>query len=601
MKPERKPVRIRLQQLHLPITHTKVELRTKAAEKLGVSSDAILSLTILKQSLDARRNRELAYVYDVAAELSANCRPKGREGRDWTFYEPVVFQPKAGGSLPLTGRPVVIGAGPAGLFAALVLAEHGFRPVVIERGKAVAERVADVERFFATGVLDPESNVQFGVGGAGTFSDGKLNTLIKDRDGRGAYVLSTFVRFGAPEEILYRNKPHIGTDRLRDVVAGLQAEIERLGGTVLTETTVTGFEWQSGKLTGVICRGKNVDYGSLLELSTKHSDAYNMNDSENAAVFRYTIPASVAVLAIGHSARDTMRWLYDSGVSMEPKAFAMGVRVQHSREWLNRTQYGEAEGLLPSADYKLTHTCKDGRGVYSFCMCPGGYVVNASSERGRLAINGMSNFDRMADNSNSAIVVTVTPEDCASDYASVLAKRTFLAGVGEVDGITDTPELSEIPKPLVGMEYQRRLEELAFLAGKGAIPTQRYADFQAKRPSTGCGSITPVNKGAVRYTELHQCLPGYMTDAIEEGMEAFDRAMPGFGCGDVLMQAVESRTSSPVRITRGEDLQAAGFAGLYPCGEGAGYAGGIMSAAIDGIRVAEAIMGVYAPNERKQN
>jgi Uncharacterized FAD-dependent dehydrogenases len=567
MKTDREPVRIRLQQLHLPITHTQDDLRKCAASKAGIPVDSLRELTILKQSIDARKKREIAYVYDVAVTVAEGIRLRGRAGSDWSYYEPKEFRPNVNEAKSFAKRPVVIGAGPAGLFAAYVLAQAGCRPIVIERGKCVSERVKDVERFFETGVLNPNSNVQFGVGGAGTFSDGKLNTLIKDRDGKGNYVLRTFVRFGAPEEILYRNKPHIGTDRLRTVVSGMQEEIERLGGTVMTHTTVTGFTVEEGRLTAVHC-----------------------TDETGGR----TIETEVAVLAIGHSARDTVKWLYEYGFAMEPKAFAMGVRVQHRREWVNRTQYGDAAELLPSADYKLTHTCRDGRGVYSFCMCPGGYVVNASSESGRLAINGMSNFDRMADNSNSAIVVTVSPEDFAADYENLRAReeklRERMRREGMQEDDNDTPALTDIAAPLIGMEYQRRLEEMAYLAGRGAIPTQRYEDFREGKASTGCGSIRPVNKGAVHYTELHDCLPEYMSDAIEEGMEAFDRSMPGYGCDDALLQAIESRTSSPVRITRDETLQAVGFAGVYPCGEGAGYAGGIMSAAIDGIRVAEEIL-----------
>ncbi|MBP5410510.1 MAG: NAD(P)/FAD-dependent oxidoreductase [Lachnospiraceae bacterium] len=572
MSSERESVSIRLQQLHLPVTHTREELEKCVAAKLGIPVDAMREVTILKQSLDARRKREIAYVYDVAVAVAKGCRLRGKQGSDWSFYEPVLYEPKRGDGKALSKRPVIIGAGPAGLFAAYVLAGAGHRPIVIERGKAVPERIADVEKFFATGVLEPNSNVQFGVGGAGTFSDGKLNTLIKDRDGRGNYVLRTFVKFGAPEEILYRNKPHIGTDRLRAVVSGMQEAIERLGGTVMTHTTVTGFTIEDERLTAVHCTGESGDI---------------------------TIDTDIAVLAIGHSARDTVQWLCESGFAMEPKAFAMGVRVQHNREWVNRTQYGDAAELLPSADYKLTHTCRDGRGVYSFCMCPGGFVVNASSEPGRLAINGMSNFDRMADNSNSAIVVTVTPDDFREDYENLRARGAELREhLKKEEQMRDSgkwqctyvPKLSEIAEPLIGMEYQRRLEELAFLAGRGAIPTQRYEDFREGRPSTGCGTISPVNKGAVHYTDLHECLPEYMADAIGEGMEAFERSMPGYGCDDALLQAIESRTSSPVRINRDETLQAVGIAGVYPCGEGAGYAGGIMSAAIDGIRVAEEIM-----------
>ena len=535
-----KLINIRIAQLPMSIDSKTSDVAAAAAAKLRIPAESIVSCKIRKQSLDARKGRELRYSYDVVVTIPAGLRLHGKKGTDWFVYEPVNFQPASGGTKELTSRPVIIGAGPAGLFAAYCLAQNGYQPIVIERGKSIDARNEDVERFFTTGVLDPNSNVQFGVGGAGAFSDGKLNTLIKDKDGRCAYVLETLVKFGAPEEITYKNKPHVGTDRLRGVVAAMQEEIVRLGGEFRTETTVTGFRFTDGRLTAVECGDKMVE-------------------------------TTAAVLAIGHSARDTFYRLAEDGITMEPKAFAMGVRVQHKRDWVNRTQYGEYADKLPTADYKVTHTCENGRGVYSFCMCPGGYVVNASSEEGRLAINGMSNHARDAENSNAAIVVTVTPEDYAQYEASV-------------------------PHPaLAGVAYQRMLEEAAYKAGEGAIPTQKFSDFQAGRASTECGEITPVNKGAVHYTDLHQCLPAFMSESIGEGMLAFDRVMPGFADGDALLQAIESRTSSPLRIVRDDDLQAPKHRGLYPCGEGAGYAGGIMSAALDGIRVAEAIMREYAP------
>ena len=550
---------IKISQLHLPVDHREEDLKSRAASALRIAESGIAKLMILRQSLDARKKTEIEFSYELAVRLAKGVMPKGRPNGRWEVYTPVEYSLPECGSTKLTAGPVVIGAGPAGLFAALSLAEKGYRPIVIERGKAIEDRAADVEKFFATGVLDPNSNVQFGVGGAGAFSDGKLNSLIKDREGRGRHILKTFVRFGAPGEIVYKNKPHVGTDRLRTVVAGMQDEICRLGGTFLTETTVTGFVWEHGRL-------------SALRVADRNGER--------------EIRTDVAVLAIGHSARDTVATLAEAGLAMEPKAFAMGVRVQHKREFIDRTQYGEFADKLPAADYKVTHTCKSGRGVYSFCMCPGGFVVNASSEPGRLAINGMSNYDRAEENSNSAIVVTVSPEEYIADYERLRASRPEFS---------ETPHASEIRPALLGMEYQRRLEEAAFSAGEGRIPTQTFADYLAKRPSTGCGSVAPVNKGDVTYTELHSCLPQYMADDIEEGMLAFDRKMPGFGDGDVLLQAIESRTSSPVRIRRDETLQAEGRPGLYPCGEGAGYAGGILSAAVDGLRIAEVLIAKYAP------
>ena len=563
-------MQLKISQLHLPIAYTDGDVKKRAAAVLRVTEGDIAELRVLRRSLDARKKEDIVYSAEVCVTLAGGRTPKGKPNGKWDYYKETVYDPMLarrqaianGGATKLAAladRPVVIGAGPAGLFAALTLAEAGYRPVLVERGRSIEGRTEDVERFFREGVLDPDSNVQFGIGGAGAFSDGKLNTLIKDKEGRGAHVLRTFVRFGASEEILISNKPHVGTDRLRVVVGRMQEAIESLGGTVLTETTVTGIETADGALTGV---------------TVKRGD-----EPERV------IKTQTAVLAIGHSARDTFSYLAKAGVPMEPKAFAMGVRVQHKREFINRAQYGDFADKLPAADYKLTHSCRDGRGVYTFCMCPGGYVVNASSEPGRLAVNGMSNFDRAAENSNSAVVVTVSPEDFTADYERLIATNEF-AGALKQD---------EIPASLLGMEYQRRLEELAYKAGKGRIPTQRYADYVKGVPSTGCGEIKPVCMGDVTYTELHEVLPPYMAEAISEGMEAFDRKMPGYACDDALLQAIESRTSSPVRIVRDGSLQSEYCRGLYPCGEGAGYAGGIMSAAIDGLRVVEAILAEWEP------
>lgn len=515
----------------VPVKHTKEDLLRAAAKELRIKDGDILDLTIVKQSVDARKKERIVYLYALAVRLKDEGRflRKGFEA-----YKTRKYQYEVTGTSLMKHRPVVIGAGPAGLFNAYLLALEGYRPIVLERGPAMEERVRRVEAFYDGAPLDEIGNVQFGEGGAGTFSDGKLNTLVKDKDGKGHFVLETFVKFGAPEEILYRNKPHIGTDKLRNVIVNMRNEIIRLGGEFRFETKAEKFLTEDGRLSGIITGQGN------------------------------TIPCETAVLAIGHSSRDTIRTLYRDGVSMEPKAYAMGVRIEHTREFIDRTQYGDAAKDLPAADYKLTYTAADGRGVYSFCMCPGGYVVNASSEPGRLAVNGMSNFARDAANSNSAIVVTVTPED-------------YRREVGE-----DTP--------LAGMIYQERLEEKAYAAGQGKIPTQRFGDYEKGIPGTGCGKIKPVTKGAVQYADLRDVIPDYIGRDLIEGIRAFDKTMPGFADEDALLSAIESRTSSPVRITRDDGCESLSLKGLYPCGEGAGYAGGIMSAAMDGIRVFEAII-----------
>ncbi len=530
---------IKLSQLHMPIEHTEEELREAIIKALRIPSKELLSYQIIKKSIDARKNKETAFSYVIAVSVEQEAKLLKNPKLKVESYVPKEYRYRIIGTKSLSQSPVVIGAGPAGLFCAYLLAKEGYAPILLERGRPIQERVKNVEHFFATGELDTESNVQFGEGGAGTFSDGKLNTLVKDKDGKFAFILDTFVQFGAPEEIRYINKPHIGTDRLRDVVVAMRMEIEAMGGQVRFSSKVTGLRREDGRLTGV-------------ELADG-----------------MVIPTEVCVLAIGHSARDTFAYMHDQGFAMESKAFAVGVRVQHPRTWVNQVQYGEYANKLPTADYKLTHMCENGRGVYSFCMCPGGYVVNASSEQGHLAINGMSNHDRMADNSNSAIVVTVTPED----YQQFTGEYGVLSGV----------------------HFQRRLEKMAFDEGEGRVPTQRYEDFVENRPSTGPGSILPCNQGAVSYGNVRKCLPEAVCGAILEGMEAFERKMPGFGHPDTLLSVIESRTSSPVRILRDEQMQAPGCKGLYPCGEGAGYAGGITSAAMDGIRIFEEIISEYQP------
>ena len=497
-----------------------------------------------------------------------------------------------------TLRPVIVGTGPAGLFCGLSLARAGLRPILIERGQSVLQRTEAVARFWEGGRLNPESNVQFGEGGAGTFSDGKLNTGVKDTFGRIRFVLETFVEAGADPEILYSYKPHIGTDVLREAVAHIRDEIIARGGEVRF----------SEKLISVRPAGKAAGRGEreIWEIVTERQQP----DKEPETLKTHLV-TDVLVLAVGHSARDTFRMLYDTGLSMTPKAFAVGLRIQHPQGMIDRALYGAGCPYeMPPAPYKLTHRLPDGRGVYSFCMCPGGYVVNASSEEGLLAVNGMSNHDRGSGFANSAIVVTVSPQDIRG-YLSEIRK--------EHPDILSDNRLN--PELFAGIEFQRRLERAAFLAGRGTIPVQTFGAYReaGKRAETSpdaahsaqaASGLTfpgrplcspksmaeteawkagPKFRGQYAAADVRSILPEQVAGAIEEGILAWDRQIHGFADPSALLAGVESRTSSPIRIGRGEDLQAIHFPGIYPCGEGAGYAGGITSAAVDGLRVAEAI------------
>lgn len=540
---------LRIEQIKLKPGHSDGELLKKAAKILKTDEKDIRAIHIAKRSLDARKKPELFFCYVVDVEVNGEekiwkrCDKKLVSKREQKQY---VFPTKRGEKK--AARPIVVGMGPAGLFCAYFLAKEGYKPILLERGKDVDARNADVESFWQGGALNPESNVQFGEGGAGTFSDGKLNTLVKDKYGRNGEVLRILQAFGAPAEILYESKPHIGTDILKDVVKNMRMEIIRLGGEVRFESQVTDICVENHKVCGVV-----------------------INGAERLA-------ADIVVLAIGHSARNTFEMLFAKQIPMEAKPFAVGLRVEHAQKMINESQYGEENPKgLSAAPYKVTAKASDGRGVYSFCMCPGGYVVNASSEEGRLCVNGMSYSGRNGKNANSAIIVTVTPKDYGDAH------------------------------PLAGIAFQRKLEERAFWAGGGKVPVQTYGSFKAcvEHDSAGGagsnaasenGSFLPAIKGEYVFADITGVLPKQLNQDIVEGMEQFAKSITGFNRPDTLLSAVEGRTSSPVRILRNEELQSE-VAGLYPCGEGAGYAGGITSAAMDGIKVAEAIACRYSPAE----
>ena len=511
-------------------------------KKLKIKADEIRNIEILKKSVDARKKEQLSFVYQLDIECDNEKKIVSRyKKNDVSLKEKKTIVREINDNIPPEnkGQTVIAGFGPAGIFAAYELAKSGYKPIVIERGLDVENRKKTVEKFWNTGELDTECNVSFGEGGAGTFSDGKLNTMVKDRFGYNRKVLETFVRFGAPKEILYLQKPHIGTDKLADVVKNMRLEIERLGGEVRFGVRLDSINTEK-------------------ENETQKIVSVNVTDRESSQ--KQEIKCEKLILAIGHSARDTFISLHESDVEMQQKSFAIGVRVEHLQEMIGRNQYGDMYKILPTADYKLTHQTKDGRGVYSFCMCPGGYVVNASSQKGMLAVNGMSNYLRDSKNANSAMVVTVGPEDYESDDV------------------------------LAGMRFQQKWEKKAYEAAGGKIPVQLFGDFKKDRVSSEFGEVIPETKGEYAFANVIKIIPESVASSIEEGITAFEKKIKGYSRDDTLLLGIESRTSSPVKILRDESMQS-NIRGIYPCGEGAGYAGGITSAAMDGIKIAMQIKG----------
>ena len=523
---------IKVRQIKIEVTKSNEDNLLKSiSKKLKTDISNIENYTIEKLSIDARNKEEIYYVYEVNVNVKNEKEILSKNtNSDVTLTELKKYEIKEKGDLKLNNRPVIVGSGPSGLFAAYILAEEGYKPIIIERGENIEKRVESVETFWKIGKLNQNSNVQFGEGGAGTFSDGKLNTLIKDEFCRGKKVFETFIENGANEDILYSYKPHIGTNLLRVVIKNMREKIIKMGGVFRYNTCLTDIIYDNNNL-------KQIE----------------VNKNE-------LIDCEVLVLAIGHSARDTF-YMLNNKLNMEAKPFAVGVRVAHKQSMIDESQFGKKyKDILSPATYKLTYN-NSSRGVYSFCMCPGGYIVNASSEQNMLAINGMSNHERESGFANSAIVVTITPDDFGKN-------------------------------PLDGIKYQRNLEKKAYELGDGKIPIQLLKDFKKNKISTSLGSINPIFNGDYNFANLNELLPTYISDSIKEAFESFGKKIKNFDDDDTVLAGVESRTSSPVRILR-NDLFESNIKGIYPSGEGAGYAGGITSAAIDGIKVAEAIIKKY--------
>ncbi len=530
---------LRINPINISVHHNKAELIKKMAHILKVNTSEISSYNIVRRSIDARKKNNILYSYivDVKVQREDRVLKNNKKNKFLSKSSKMLYKIPNEGEEELKNRPVIVGFGPAGIFAGLLLAKNGYKPLIIERGEDVDKRSITVEEFWNKGILKKESNVSFGEGGAGTFSDGKLNTMVKDKIGRNTFVLETLVEFGANPEILFDYKAHIGTDKLKDIVKNIRNEIIDLGGEVCFETKLTDIDISDDKIVSI-----------------------TVNDDKK-------IPCSVLILAIGHSARDTFELLYNKKLNMKAKSFAMGVRVQHSQNMIDVSQFGEDEAdFLSPATYKLTAKSNDNRGVYSFCMCPGGYVIDASTCDGMKVVNGMSYNDRDSANANSAIIVQVDEKD--------LYKETN----------DDTA--------LAGIKFQEKFEKIAYEVGKGKIPVQLLGDFNDNNVSSNYGKVKPCFKGDTLFCDLNEVLPEYISKSIKETFSVFDRKIKGFADKDTILAGIESRTSSPINIVRDENLLSNIF-GIYPCGEGAGYAGGITSAAMDGLKVAEEIIAKY--------
>lgn len=526
---------LRIRQIKLNIKHSKSDIYNKISKKLKINKADILDIKINKLSLDARDKNNIMYVYEIDANIKNENQILKKHLKDVTQTPDETYKMTKPGNKKLNSQIIIVGSGPAGLFAGYMLAKAGYKPLIIERGENIQNRIKTVEKFWQTGKLNPNSNVQFGLGGAGTFSDGKLNTLTKDKLFRDKEILKIFVENGAPEEILYLNKAHIGTDLLRNVVENMANEIIKNNGQIKYNTCLTDIITKDNKLTHI-----------------------EINNQE-------LLPCENLILALGHSSRDTFEMLLKKGMNIKPKPFAVGIRIQHPQSLINKSQYGKEYPNLPPASYKLTYKASNNRGVYSFCMCPGGYVVGASSEEDKLAINGMSNHSRDSENANSAIIVTISPKDF---------------GENALDGIN----------------FQRTLEQKAYKIGEGNIPTQLLKDFINNKPSTKLGKVKPLFKGNYKLTNIRNIYEPYICEALIEGIKNFDKKIKGFALDDAIISAPESRTSSPIKMERDENFTS-NIQGIYPCGEGAGYAGGITTSAVDGIKVAEAIIKTYAPKK----